>query len=191
MDKVLRSLERQAALGEDILKYARALRRMGDPRCVGMFRYAVLRGELAHPEEEEFLAKSWSRRGTFPVDYVGFAVIEADESAFWSPNIITKVGYVGGVYLIDLTRRIYIADSTPVYAISSLYYSAGGEVDDEMDAILSESFADQLEIDYTTRAFLGHVINWVLIHMDDYYDPYDNRPVMEQLRQRLIENRVL
>lgn len=194
MDKELRSLERRASRGEDIANYARALRRIEDPRCDGLFRYATSRGEKLTGSEEDFLAKNRPRQGNFPMNYVGFAVVEVDESYLWSPSIITRVGYTGGIYLIDLTRRAYIASSTPVYPISPLYYSVadGVDIDDEMDLILSKNFSNpEIEVDYTTRDFLGHVINWMLIDIDDYYNPYDSRPLMEQLRQGLIENRVL
>lgn len=211
MDRRLRELERRASQGVDVDAYHHALIRLGRtsfeeatlyPDYAEALRQAAIRGEDLTSEEERHMKSALPRlmpehqpvrRNDFPMNYEGFAVVEWDETEHWNASLAAQAGYIGGVYIVDLTKRVHIASLTPSYEMIPLHHSTRGEIPDELDGELVGGFAyaNVQDVDYITKSSLRNAVDWVLVDINDYYDPDDDDEPIEQLRQRLQENWVL
>jgi len=158
MDQELRGLQRlyQAEPSEENAdRYAVALLRSGNLTSLNYSEEQLVRNYLRRnaPQPEATIED-------FPEDFNGYILVEIDETEYWSLDTIVSAGYIGGVYLVDLTKRYHIAEFTPSYEAHPLYAVSLAEPETPIRDTIDEEWTRNAEIQYWRMEVLRNAINW-------------------------------
>jgi len=123
----------------------------------------------------------------FPLDYIGYILVELDESNDWSfKTLIDAGGYLGSVYLVDMTQKIFIASLDFDYEAYPLYAVYNANLNENIEYYW---YIDRPTIEYLSRDNLKNAINWSAVE----YSIGENQTfeTVEELREYCTQNRLL
>lgn len=188
MDSYLRKLERrwlQTFSLQDRDRYFEALRK-SDLSSIDRATDLKLRAYLSEKYKPK---KQKGRIPRFPV--ARFALMELDDSTNWEISVLSRVGYIGSIYLVDLSP-VFLASSIPSFLIIPLYPAIPGYVPGYMaDEIFEEFEADEIYVDEST---LNSALRWKALNLASLGinpDQDSEEGVINDLIEELNANHIL
>lgn len=164
-------------------------------------QYLYSRG-IPYPTPRDWTTRKFDYRNP-PPGAGSWALVEFNETRYWTDRIKDQVIAVTGVYLVDTQRRVHIASMTPSAELSSMYPNViypdypddDGENDRNLELteeIEQEWYAAAEIVEYRDFKSLGSAVGWhwipddLIMWQDEDYDE-----TLNELRDYYLGNRAL